>query len=226
MEYTQLAQEPQSGIPVPVVWPHNGEIQVTDLCVSYGADLPPVLKDITFTLRAGERVGIVGRTGAGKSSLALALLRCLDVRSGSIHIDGVDIAQVRLHDLRSRLGIIPQDPVVFAGTVRDVLDPFSCHDESKLLDAPREVSLLPSDHGAAGLFSLDASIIEGGRNLSQGQNQLLCLARALVSRPKILIMDEATASIDIDSDPADAAAGDSWVYVAGYCVSTVDDCGL
>ncbi|GFF80745.1 ABC transporter ATP-binding protein/permease VMR1 [Aspergillus udagawae] len=209
VEYTQLDQEPQSGIPVPAYWPHNGEIEVTDLSVSYGPDLPPVLQDLTFTLRPGERVGIVGRTGAGKSSLSLALLRCLDARSGSIHIDGIDIAQVRLHDLRSRVGIIPQDPVVFAGTVREVLDPFAQHDDSELRDALREVGLLPDDHDpeentaeglSNGVFSLDASIIEEGRNLSQGQKQLLCLARALVSRPKILIMDEATASIDMESD--------------------------
>ncbi|PKX97332.1 putative ABC transporter [Aspergillus novofumigatus IBT 16806] len=200
VEYTQLDQEPQAGIPVPVYWPSNGEIEVTDLCVTYGPDLPPVLQDLTFTLRPGERVGIVGRTGAGKSSLALALLRCLDARSGSIHIDGIDIAQVRLHDLRSRVGIIPQDPVVFAGTVREVLDPFGQHDDSELLDALTEVGLLSADCDAPGPFSLDATIIEGGRNLSQGQKQLLCLARALVSRPKILIMDEATASIDMESD--------------------------
>ncbi|GIJ85992.1 hypothetical protein Asppvi_004864 [Aspergillus pseudoviridinutans] len=210
VEYTQLDQEPQSGIAVPAYWPHNGEIEVTDLSVSYGPDLPPVLQDLTFTLRPGERVGIVGRTGAGKSSLALALLRCLDAQSGSIQIDGIDIAQVRLHDLRSRVGIIPQDPVVFAGTVREVLDPFAQHDDSELRDALREVGLLPDDQDpegentseglSNGVFSLDASIIEGGRNLSQGQKQLLCLARALVSRPKILIMDEATASIDMESD--------------------------
>ncbi|GIK00040.1 hypothetical protein Aspvir_004054 [Aspergillus viridinutans] len=210
VEYTQLDQEPQSGIPVPVYWPHNGEIEVSDLSVSYGPDLPPVLQDLTFSLRPGERVGIVGRTGAGKSSLALALLRCLDARSGSIHIDGIDIAQVRLHDLRSRVGIIPQDPVVFAGTVREVLDPFAQHDDSELRDALTEVGLLPADRDpegentseglSNGVFSLDASIVEGGRNLSQGQKQLLCLARALVSRPKILIMDEATASIDMESD--------------------------
>lgn len=204
VEYTQLDQEPQSGIPVPASWPPGGEIQVTDLCVAYGPDLPPVLQGLTFTLRAGERVGIVGRTGAGKSSLALALLRCLDARSGSIHIDGTDLAQVRLHDLRSRVGIIPQDPVVFAGTVREVLDPFGQHDDRELLDALAEVGLLRSEDYAPGDykdgFSLDATIIEGGRNLSQGQKQLLCLARALVSRPKILIMDEATASIDMESD--------------------------
>jgi ABC-type multidrug transport system fused ATPase/permease subunit len=205
VEYTQLDQEPQSGIAVPVFWP-QGEIEVTDLCAGYGADLPPVLKDLTFTLRAGERVGIVGRTGAGKSSLALTLLRCLDTRSGSIHIDGIDIAQVRLHDLRSRVGLIPQDPVVFGGAVREVLDPFNCHDESELLDALSGVALLPvpSGHDANApcneVFSLDTSIIEGGQNLSQGQKQVLCLARALVARPNILIMDEATASIDMESD--------------------------
>ncbi|KKK12653.1 hypothetical protein AOCH_001343 [Aspergillus ochraceoroseus] len=211
VEYTQLEQESKSGIEVPASWPTKGEIQVTALYVGYAPDLPPVLNGLDFFIRQGERIGIVGRTGAGKSSLAMTLLRCLEARSGSIHIDGIDISHVRLHDLRSRLGLISQDPVVFAGTVREVLDPFSQHDDTELHNALEKVSLLSfSEDMAAGepgkptatndVFSLSFLIAEGGKNLSQGQRQLLCLARALVSRPKILIMDEATASIDMESD--------------------------
>ncbi|KAA8643767.1 putative ABC transporter [Aspergillus tanneri] len=209
-EYTQLETEPQAGAPVPAAWPTKGEIEVTDLFVRYAPNLPPVLKGLSFSVRAGERIGIVGRTGAGKSSLSLALLRFLEPQSGSIQIDGVDLAKMQLHDVRSRVGIIPQDPVVFAGTVREVLDPFNRHDDDELRDALQNVvgGDDDNDHGNSptqfestnDIFSLSSFIAEGGRNLSQGQRQLLCLARAIVSRPKILIMDEATASVDMESD--------------------------
>ncbi|KAL2809098.1 P-loop containing nucleoside triphosphate hydrolase protein [Aspergillus granulosus] len=209
VEYTKLEKEPQTGIEVPAVWPTNGELEVTDLTVAYAPDLPPVLRGLNFTLRQGERVGVVGRTGAGKSSLAMTLLRCLDIRSGTIHIDGIDISKVRLHDLRSRVGMISQDPIVFAGPVREVLDPFTQYDDSELVDALEKVALTapnqstPTDtpeNSSPSIIPLSFPIAESGRNLSQGQRQLLCLARALVSRPKILIMDEATASIDMESD--------------------------
>lgn len=206
MEYTELEPEPQAGTDVPAAWPTKGEIEVIDLDVRYSESLPPVLKGLTFSVQPNERVGIVGRTGAGKSSLTLAFLRFLEAQSGSICIDGFDIAKMRLHDLRSRVGIIPQDPVVFTGTVREVLDPFDQYDERELLAALEKVSLAPvgsqtdDDSGAKDIFSLSYPIAEGGRNLSQGQRQLLCLARAIVSQPKILIMDEATASVDMESD--------------------------
>ncbi|KAL4905043.1 hypothetical protein BDW74DRAFT_167827 [Aspergillus multicolor] len=217
VEYTQLEQEPKSGTDVPAGWPNRGEVEISDLTVSYAPDLPPVLKDLNFVICAGQRVGVVGRTGAGKSSFAMTLLRCLDVRSESIHIDGVDIADIKLRDLRERVGLISQDPIVFAGTVREVLDPFNQHDDSELLSALEKVGLsspsrppLPtssSDPEATldtnttpSILTLTTPIASSGKNLSQGQRQLLCLARALVSRPKILIMDEATASIDMESD--------------------------
>ncbi|KAL4783269.1 P-loop containing nucleoside triphosphate hydrolase protein [Aspergillus varians] len=222
VEYTNLKQEPQSGIPVPAAWPTKGEIEVTDLTVAYAPELPPVLRNLNFCIRDGERVGVVGRTGAGKSSLALTLLRCLDIRGGEIAVDGVDVGKVKLRDLRSRVGMIAQDPVVFAGTVREVLDPFGQHDDVELCDALGKVALAAPDRTAstattttisddreeggevsnedAPLIPLSFSIAGGGKNLSQGQRQLLCLARALVAQPKILIMDEATASIDMESD--------------------------
>ncbi|KAL4876553.1 P-loop containing nucleoside triphosphate hydrolase protein [Aspergillus karnatakaensis] len=215
VEYTNLEQEPQDGVQVPASWPTRGELEVTDLTVSYAPSLPPVLRNLNFTIQPGERVGIVGRTGAGKSSLAMTLLRCLDIRSGSIHIDGTDIASIRLHDLRSRVGMISQDPIVFEGTVRKVLDPFSQYDDSELRDALEKVGLSSPTQAQPNTFkpdqiedptskqntiSLSFPIASSGKNLSQGQRQLLCLARALVSRPKILIMDEATASIDMESD--------------------------
>ncbi|KAL4781594.1 P-loop containing nucleoside triphosphate hydrolase protein [Aspergillus varians] len=213
VEYTHLEQEPQSGEHVPAGWPTRGELELTDLTVAYTPSLSPVLRNLHFSVRQGERVGIVGRTGAGKSSLVKTLMRCLDIRSGTIHIDGVDISRIRLHDLRSRIEIISQEPILFAGTVREVLDPFNQHCDSKLrkalenvsLYSPKQPTVLDDSDSEASQFSpslipLSFFIAEGGQNLSQGQQQLLCLARALVSQPKILIMDEATASIDMESD--------------------------
>ncbi|CBF71442.1 hypothetical protein AN6779.2 [Aspergillus nidulans FGSC A4] len=221
-EYTQLDQELQSGVDVPATWPSKGEVEISSLTVAYAPDLAPVLRNLNFCIRAGERVGVVGRTGAGKSSFAMTLLRCLDVREGSIHIDGIDIEHVKLQDLRERVGLISQDPIMFAGTVREVLDPFKQYDDTELLAALERVglfSLSPTQHPISNedhdstssnaafspaltilQLSLSTPIAAGGKNLSQGQRQLLCLARALVSRPKILIMDEATASIDVESD--------------------------
>ncbi|OQU94778.1 ABC transporter transmembrane domain-containing protein [Cladophialophora immunda] len=206
VEYSNITTENQGGVDAPAAWPTEGNLEVNDLVVGYAPDLPPVLKGLTFSVTKNQRIGVVGRTGAGKSSLTLALFRFLEARSGTIYIDGVDISKIKLYDLRSRLAIIPQDPVLFSGTVRSNLDPFEQQTDKELKEALARVHLIPSttasssamasgsatpipnQHDASvaaaniNIFrSLSSKISEGGLNLSQGQRQLLCLARAIRS---------------------------------------------
>ncbi|KAK6538574.1 hypothetical protein TWF694_010153 [Orbilia ellipsospora] len=225
LEYSVIEIEDQSGATPPAAWPHEGRVDIKDLVVAYADDLEPVLKGVSFDVKPRERVGVVGRTGAGKSSLTLALFRFLKAREGSIVIDGLDISKITLKDLRSRLAIIPQDPVLFSGTIRSNLDPFDDHTDDECRNALSSVNLVnsntsvptsgtvtPNLSGATtpgctsttkntNVFaSLDSKVSEGGLNLSQGQRQLLCLARVILTGASILVMDEATSSIDHETD--------------------------
>ncbi|KAF8581299.1 multidrug resistance-associated ABC transporter [Ramaria rubella] len=238
VEYLGIPKEPPAiieGHQVPAYWPSSTDsdslVVVEDLEVKYAPDLPSVLQDISFSLKARERVGLLGRTGCGKSTLAMSLLRFVEPSKGKIIIDGIDITSIGTQDLRSRVTFIPQDATLFAGTIRDNLDPFNEHSDEECLDALVRVDLIshgsqrpsraPSIHSGHEDYinspvvsetatqsdieskipiKLETNVSAGGQNFSNGQRQLLAMARALLRQSAVVILDEATSSIDKAAD--------------------------
>ncbi|KAJ3277820.1 hypothetical protein HDU79_002121 [Rhizoclosmatium sp. JEL0117] len=184
--------------PVEGTWPTEGRISIKDLEVKYSSKFDPVIKNLSVEIKGSEKIGVVGRTGSGKSTLMTALFRIVEPTKGTVLIDGVDVSRVGLNALRSRLQIIPQDPVLFTGTIRSNIDVEGKFSDQQIWEALEFVGL--KDYVSELTEKLDAPVAERGENLSVGQRQLMMLASAICHRPKILIMDEASSAVDQAAD--------------------------